>query len=133
MRRSPWSAATIPVARDLLDRTIAEARNAECWVVVSKGLTDRARVAAIQGDLELSLECSHEALELSTDPLGRERILANIALTFAQMGLREAARDAGLLVAATAQDRTTRLSRDDQSDGAGAPRRARARVRAVPS
>jgi tetratricopeptide (TPR) repeat protein len=99
-----------PVARDLLDRTIAEARNTECWVVVSKGLTDRARVAAMQGDLELSLECSHEALELSTDPLGRERILANIALTFAQMGLREAARDAGLLVAATAQDRTTRLS-----------------------
>jgi tetratricopeptide (TPR) repeat protein len=99
-----------PVARDLLDRTIAEARNAECWVVVSKGLTDRARVAAMQGDLELSLECSHEALKLSTEPLGRERILANIALTFAQMGLREAARDAGLLVAATAQDRTTRLN-----------------------
>ncbi len=99
-----------PVARDLLDRTIAEARTEECWVVVSKGLTDRARVAAIQGNLELSLECSHEALELSTDPLGRERILANIALTFAQMGLREAARDAGLLVVATAQDRTTRLN-----------------------
>jgi len=99
-----------PVARDLLERTIAEARNAECWVVVSKALTDRARVAAIQGDLELSLQCSHEALELSTDSLGRERILANIALTFAHMGLRDAARDAGLLVAATAQDRTTRLN-----------------------
>jgi len=99
-----------PVARDLLERTIAEARSAKCWVVVSKGLTDRARVAAIQGDLELSLQCSHEALELSTDSLGRERILANIALTFAHMGLREAARDAGLLVAATAQDRTTRLN-----------------------
>jgi tetratricopeptide (TPR) repeat protein len=98
------------VARDLLDRTIAEARDAECWIVVSKGLTDRARVAAIQGDLELSLQCSHEALELNTEPVGRERILANIALIFAQMGLREAARDAGLLVLATAQDRTTRLN-----------------------
>jgi tetratricopeptide (TPR) repeat protein len=99
-----------PAARELLDQTIAEARSAQCWVVVSKGLTDRARVAAIQGNLELSLECSHEALELSTDSLGREGILANIALTFAQMGLREAARDAGLLVAFTAQDRTTRLN-----------------------
>jgi tetratricopeptide (TPR) repeat protein len=98
-----------PVARELLDRTIAEARNARCWGVVSKGLTDRARVAAMQGDLELALECSHEALELSADPHGRERILANIALIFAQMGMREAARDAGLLVAGTAQDRTTRL------------------------
>jgi tetratricopeptide (TPR) repeat protein len=99
-----------PAARELLDRTIAEARDAECWVVVAKALTDRARIAATQGDLELSLTCSHEALELSTDPLGRERILANIALTFAQMGLREAARDAGLLVAATAQDRSTRIA-----------------------
>lgn len=98
------------VARDLLERTIAEARDAESWAVVSKGLTDRARVAAMQGDMELSLQCSHEALELNTDPIGRERILANIALIFAQMGLREAARDAGLLVAATAQDRTTRLN-----------------------
>lgn len=97
-------------ARDLLDRTIAEARDAECWVVISKALTDRARVAAIQGDLELSLQCSHEALELNNEPIGRERILANIALIFAQMGLREAARDAGLLVLATAQDRTTRLN-----------------------
>ena len=98
------------VARDLLDRTIAEARDAECWVVVAKGLTDRARVAAMQDDLELSLQCSYEALELNTDPHGRERILANIALIFAQMGLREAARDAGLLVMATAQDRTTRVN-----------------------
>lgn len=99
-----------PAARDLLVRTIAEARTAQCWAVVSKGLTDQARVAAIQGDLALSLECSHEALELSTDPLDREHILGNIALTFARMGLREAARDAGLLVAATTQDRTTRLN-----------------------
>ena len=98
------------VARDLLDRTIEDARGAECWIVVSKCLTDRARVAAMQGDLELSLQCSYEALELNTDPLGRESILANIALTFAQMGLREAARDAGLLVMATAQNRTTRLN-----------------------
>jgi len=98
-----------PAARDLLDRVIAEARDSECWVIVSKALTDRARVAAMQGNLDLSLEYSHEALELSTDPLLRERILANIALIFSQMGLREAARDAGLLVAATAQDRTTRL------------------------
>lgn len=98
------------VARDLLDRTLADARDAKCPVVVSKCLADLANVAAIQGDLELSLRCSHEALELQDDPLGRERILANIALTFAKMGLREAARDAGLLVLATAQDRTTRLS-----------------------
>jgi tetratricopeptide (TPR) repeat protein len=98
------------LARELLDRTLADARDAKCWGVVSKGLTDRARVAAIQGDLELSLQCSYEALELNTDPIGRERILANIALIFAQMGMREAARDAGLLVMSTAQDRTTRLN-----------------------
>jgi tetratricopeptide (TPR) repeat protein len=99
-----------PVARELLDRTIADARRSDCSVIVSKGLTDRARVAAMQGDFELSLACSYEALERSEDQMDRERILGNIALTFGQMGLRDAARDAGLLVAATAQDRSARLA-----------------------
>ncbi len=99
-----------PLARDLLDRTIGEARRVECTVVVSKGLTDRARIAAMDGDHDLALTCSYEALELADEAADRERILSNIALTFAQMGLREAARDAALLVAATAQDRNTRLT-----------------------
>ena len=99
-----------PLARELLDRAIDEARRGECWTVVSKGLTDRARIAASDGDHDLSLACSYEALELAGDAADRERILSNIALTFAQMGLRDAARDAALLVAATAQDRNTRLT-----------------------
>ena len=99
-----------PAARDLLDRTIAEARQHECWPVVSKGLAERARVAVTQRDHELALGCLYEALELAPDAAARERILSNIALTFAQMGLRQAARDAALLVAATAQDRSTRLT-----------------------
>lgn len=99
-----------PAARALLDRTITEARRAECRLVVSKGLTDRARIAAMDGDHDLALACSYEALELTEDAAERERILSNIALTFSQMGLRDAARDAALLVAATAQDRGTRLT-----------------------
>ena len=99
-----------PAARDLLDRTVAEARQAECWSVVSKGLAERARVAVMQRDHELALGFLYEALELAPDAPARERILSNIALTFAQMGLRQAARDAALLVAATAQDRSTRLT-----------------------
>lgn len=98
-----------PTARELLDRTIEEARRTEAWIIVSKGLTDRARVAAIQRDFELALAYSYEALELTQDAGARERILSNIATTFSQMGLRSAARDAALLVAATAQDRSTRL------------------------
>ena len=100
----------IPAARLLLDRTIADARRAECQPIVAKGLGDRARISLAQGDDDFALACLYEALELSADPLGRERVLSNIALTFAQMGLRDAARDAALLVAATAQDRSTRLT-----------------------
>ena len=99
-----------PMARELLDRAIAEARRIDCRAVVSKGLTDRARIAAVHGEHDFALACSYEALELTEDAADRERILSNIALTFAQMGLREAARDAALLVAATAQDRNTRLT-----------------------
>jgi tetratricopeptide (TPR) repeat protein len=99
-----------PAAREQLDRTIDEARAAECWTVVSKGLTDRARVAALQHDHELALACSYEALGLAREPVEREGILSNIALVFGQMGLRGAARDAALLVVAAAQDRNTRLT-----------------------
>ena len=99
-----------PVARELLDRTIADARRANCAIVVAKGLTDRARIAAMDGEYELSLACSYEALERSVDQMDRERILGNIAVCFAQLGLRDAARDAGLLVVATAQDRSARLT-----------------------
>ena len=98
-----------PAARELLDRTIADARRSNCQVIISKGLTDRARVAAMQGEFELALTYSYEALERSSEQMDRERILGNIAATFAEMGLRDAARDAGLLVAATAQDRSARL------------------------
>jgi tetratricopeptide (TPR) repeat protein len=100
----------LPFARDVLDRTVAEGRRIECWPIVAKGLGDRARVALAQDDHDLALACLYEALELAPDALGRERILSNIALTFSQMGLRDAARDAALLVAATAQDRSTRLT-----------------------
>ena len=100
----------LPLARTLLDRTIAEGRRCECWPIVAKGLADRARVALADDDQDLALACLYEAHELATDALARERILSNIALTFAQMGLRDAARDAALLVAGTAQDRSTRLT-----------------------
>ncbi len=111
MRRSPWSAATIPVARDLLDRTDRRSAHARNAGSSCRRVSPTARASPrCRATSSFRSQCSHEALELSTDPLGRERILANIALTFAQMGLREAARDAGLLVVATAQDRTTRLT-----------------------
>jgi len=100
----------LPLARELLDRTIAEGRRRACGPIVAKGLADRARVALGDDDQDLALACLYEAHELTPDALGRERILSNIALTFAQMGLRDAARDAALLVAGTAQDRTTRLT-----------------------
>jgi tetratricopeptide (TPR) repeat protein len=100
----------LPFAGELLDRTIAAGRRAECWPIVAKGLGDRARIALAHDDHDLALACLHEALELAPDAIGRDRILSNIALTLAQMGLRAAARDAALLVAATSQDRSTRLT-----------------------
>ena len=64
----------------------------------------------MDGDRDLALACWYEALELTENAVDRERILTNIALAFAQMGLRKAARDAALIVVATAQDRSTRLT-----------------------
>lgn len=99
----------LPAARHLLDRTIADARAADVSVIIGKALTDRARLAAMQEEYEPALSFSFEALERSAEQMDRDRILGNIAATFACMGLRDAARDAGLLLVATAQDRSARL------------------------
>lgn len=69
---------------------------------------DRARVAMQLGDHATAAVLSHQALESSTDPIDRERILINIGLTLTHMGLWNEARDAYLIASATAQESTVR-------------------------
>jgi hypothetical protein len=92
----------------MLDQIITEATEAEHTDIRSKALMDRARVANQLGDLAAAAVLGHEALEISNDPMTRERILINLGMTLTHMGMLNEARDAYLIVNATAQEATMR-------------------------
>ncbi|MDQ6828178.1 MAG: hypothetical protein M3081_04870, partial [Gemmatimonadota bacterium] len=64
----------------------------------------RSTVAFLRRDFESAVQLAYSALEDLRDPLARERALADVAASFSEMGVRSAARDAFLVVAATAQE-----------------------------
>jgi tetratricopeptide (TPR) repeat protein len=97
-----------PDAQARLDAVIQRARDVRCTVVLSKALQDRARLAGERGDYVMALEMSYEALRLSEDVRERDRILGNVAHALGLLGRRDAARDANLILAGTAQERDVR-------------------------
>jgi tetratricopeptide (TPR) repeat protein len=98
----------LPAAAGMLDRILTEAREGEHDSVRAKALMDRARVADQMGDYGSAAILGFQALECTTDPLDRDRLLVNIGMTLANLGLRDQARDAYILVSATAQEATMR-------------------------
>lgn len=98
----------LPAAAGMLDRILTDSAASEHVGVRSKALMDRARVASQLGDLTTAAILGHQALEASTDPADRDRILINIGMNLTHMGLRDEARDAFLLVGASAQEAAVR-------------------------
>ena len=98
----------LPRAEAMLDRTIAGAEAASCTEVLSRALHDRAHVAYRRGHLEDSIVYGYRALRHCTDPTERDRVLADIATSLAELGHREAAREVHLVLAATAQEQYVR-------------------------
>jgi tetratricopeptide (TPR) repeat protein len=98
----------LPAAAGMLDRILEDTRAGDHASVRSKALLDRARVATQLGDHSTAAILGHQALECTTDPLDRDRILLNIGLTLTNLGLWNEARDAYLVACATAQELTVR-------------------------
>jgi tetratricopeptide (TPR) repeat protein len=94
----------LPAAAAMLDQIITESQDVEHIAIRAKALMDRARVASQLGDLASAASLNHQALECSNDPMERERILINIGMTLMQLGLWDQARDANLILIATAQE-----------------------------
>jgi tetratricopeptide (TPR) repeat protein len=114
--RSRIGAARIAVARGnmpnaevLLDETIAIASEREDLVEVhAHALQDRADVAFRRGRYDLAVELAYRSLELTKDPINRDRLLSDVAAAFYMLGVRSAARDAYIIVEATAQEQYQR-------------------------
>jgi tetratricopeptide (TPR) repeat protein len=95
----------LPHAESILDSTIADAATHGIRSVESMALHDRANAAGMRGDYDLAVRLAYEALS-KTDEMNRDRdrILHDISNAFYRMGLRTAARDGFLVLAATAQE-----------------------------
>jgi tetratricopeptide (TPR) repeat protein len=98
----------LPAAAGMLDQILIDSRTNGQETVRAKALMDRARVANQLGDLTAAAVLGHQALECSTDPMERDRILVNLGMTLTHMGLWSEARDAYLVVTAAAQEVSTR-------------------------
>ena len=100
----------LPKAQEILDETISRATDPEGKLaeVRAIALQDRAAVAHLRGDYESAVRFAYEALDGLTQPAARDRVLSDIAAAFIELGVLSAARDALVVLAATAQEQYIR-------------------------
>jgi tetratricopeptide (TPR) repeat protein len=102
------SRGNLPVAEAILDDTIESAGRHQFTELRAMALHDRGDVAHRRGDFERAIRFSYEAMRGTTSPRERDRILADIGASFLELGVRSAARDALLILAATAEEQYSR-------------------------
>jgi tetratricopeptide (TPR) repeat protein len=101
----------MPSAERILDDTIARAAQSnELSEVRAVALQDRADVAFHRARYDLAVELAYASLELTRDPINRDRLLFDIASSFYMLGVHSAAKDAWLILEATAQEQYIRWS-----------------------
>ncbi|MGH7604257.1 MAG: tetratricopeptide repeat protein, partial [Gemmatimonadaceae bacterium] len=100
----------LPQARLILDDVIVQARDHELREIQADALHGRAALVFRQGSAADGLKLAHEALGLMNKPSSRDVLLGDIAAMFTELGLHDAARDAHLVLAATAQGKVVRWS-----------------------
>jgi len=100
----------LPQAQTILDDVIVQARDQDMTDVYAAALHSRAGLAGRRGEYAEGLKLAHEALTLSKNATARDFVLEDIAAMFTQLGIRDSARDAHLILAATAQTKVLRWS-----------------------
>jgi tetratricopeptide (TPR) repeat protein len=99
----------LPSAERLLDSTISSAgTSTELAQVRAIALQDRGIVARQRGDFDRAINLTYAALQSFEDQVAKDRALADLAAIFYDIGLLSAAREANLMLAATAQEQYTR-------------------------
>lgn len=98
----------MPYAREILDETIDRADRHGLGAVKAMALHDRSSVSFLSGEYELAIRLAYDALSGTDSARERDRILGDIASSFFRLGVHSAARDAYLILAATAQEQYTR-------------------------
>lgn len=106
--RLSMSRGNLPRAEKILDDTIEQATSASLDDVAGLALHERAIVAHERQDYERSIRFAYGALARVGGQATRDRVLADIAVSFMELGVTSVARDAFLVLAATAQEQYVR-------------------------
>jgi len=98
----------LPQAQSILDDVIVQSRDMRLDPVQGLALHSRSAIAYLRGEKAEGVKLGYEALSLTKSPSDRDRIVADLAAGFSELGMREAARDSYLLLLATAQTKWVR-------------------------
>ncbi len=99
----------LPFAESILEETISRADAVPALAEAkSLALHARAHVAHLRRQFEHAVRLGYQALAGTKTQTSRDRVLSDIATSFSELGIRSAARDAYLILAATAQEQYTR-------------------------
>jgi tetratricopeptide (TPR) repeat protein len=98
----------LPQAETILDDVIVQARDQELPEVQGMALHSRAVVAQKRGQFAEGLKLAYDALQHTVKPATRDFVLEDIASIFTDLGMRDAARDAHLILTATAETKLVR-------------------------
>ena len=93
----------LPAAEKMLETVVGEARENGLTEILELALHDRATVAHNTGRYADAIQFAYEALEIAPEGTERDALLGDMGAFFADLGMRDAARDAHLIVSATSQ------------------------------
>jgi hypothetical protein len=93
----------LPEAESLLDEVIEEAERSRLDTVTPLALHAKSTVAHLRKDFNGALALAYRALEKTTNANLRENLTAEIAAAFVELGLRDAGRDAHLILSITSR------------------------------
>jgi tetratricopeptide (TPR) repeat protein len=100
----------LPQAQLILDDVIVQARDQALPEIEGMALHSRAVLTSRRGEHAEGLKLAYEALSLISKPSDRDPVLGDIAGIFTELGMRDSARDAHLILAASAQTKFVRWS-----------------------
>ena len=94
----------LPAADAILHETVALAEQHDLVEVRSLATHDRSYIAFASGKYDVAVQYAYDALHGSVIETERDRILHDLAGAFYMLGVKSAARDAFLILAATARE-----------------------------
>jgi tetratricopeptide (TPR) repeat protein len=98
----------LPAAESILDETLDKAKTIGAGHVRAMALHERAMVAHARGEYERAIRFAYDALQLTYSLRERDRVLLDISMFFMDSNVFVAARDALMVLAATAQEQYVR-------------------------